>query len=107
MSISEYFTPVSSSLLPAQLNSSKSLLGNVFRIYSEENNFPGLENIELVIVGLEEDRRAVNNEGCGMAPDAIRKKLYALFEGNNSVKLADLGNIKRGFSVEDSYFALS
>src|SRR5687768_11162529 len=105
MSISEYLTPVRSDLFAAQPDSSKSLLGNVFRIYSDKDHFPDLDGIDMVIVGVEEDRRAVNNEGCGMAPDAIRKKLYTLFEGSNSVKLADLGNIQKGFSVEDSYFA--
>ncbi|PCH65752.1 MAG: arginase, partial [Bacteroidetes bacterium] len=39
--------------------------------------------------------------------DYIRDKPYQLYQGRNKVKIADLGNIKRGNKVEDTYFALS
>lgn len=38
--------------------------------------------------------------------DAVRASLFQLFPGNWHTQLADLGDIKPGESVEDTYFAL-
>jgi arginase family enzyme len=56
---------------------------------------------------VEEERRAVNNKGCGGAANAIRQHLYHLFQGKYNAKIADLGNIKQGHTIKDSYFALT
>src|SRR3546814_10708132 len=46
--------------------------------------------------GVEEDRRAISNEGCAGAMEALRPQLYRLFEGTfDASKIADLGNIKQ------------
>jgi formiminoglutamase len=39
-------------------------------------------------------------------PDYVREKLYLLNEGGYTTKIVDLGNIKRGDKVTDTYFAL-
>jgi formiminoglutamase len=109
MELSDFFQPVSSSL--SELIVSETLpqtaLAKIISIHTEAGGFPDMKGIQLAIVGIQEDRRAVNNSGCGMAPDAVRTHLYKLFRGNYPVKIADLGNISKGHSVEDSYFALS
>jgi arginase family enzyme len=56
---------------------------------------------------VKEDRNAFNNEGCALAPDYVRKHLYNLFPGSFEPKIVDLGNIKTGFQVSDTYFGLS
>lgn len=61
----------------------------------------------VVIFGVEEDRNAINNEGCAKAPDEIRKKLYSLKTGNFTGQILDLGNIVNGYTVEDTYYAVS
>ena len=38
--------------------------------------------------------------------EEIRKALYALFPGNWHTNIVDLGDIDKGESVEDTYFAL-
>jgi len=40
------------------------------------------------------------------SPDAIRKEFYKLFHWHNNVNLADIGNVKRGASLQDTYAAL-
>ena len=64
-----------------------------------------LEKAELVIIGVEEDRNSLV-PGAGKAPDEIRKHLYNLNRIGPRMKILDLGNLKIGHSVNDSYFAL-
>lgn len=76
-------------------------------INQNNNNKNGnLSNIDIAIIGVQEDRNTFNNNGCADAPDAVRKYLYPLYSGSYSIKIADLGNIKPGHSAEDTYFAL-
>ncbi|MEO6884447.1 MAG: formimidoylglutamase [Bacteroidia bacterium] len=105
--LSEYFEPIDLSKLDAAKTYQPLALGNVMDIYFLEKKFPELKNVHIAIVGVEEDRAAVNNEGCGFAADYVRQYLYKLYQGNYAVKIADLGNIKKGFSVQDSYFAVT
>jgi len=56
---------------------------------------------------VEEDRNAIDNDGCKNAPDAIRHFLYKLFPSNHTPTIVDLGNIKKGHTINDTYFALS
>lgn len=70
-----------------------------------ENYFPDLENADFVIVGFGENRGSMpstSNEG----PDAIRKEFYSLFHWHQDVKIADVGNVKPGAALQDSYAAL-
>lgn len=63
------------------------------------------EKAELVIIGVEEDRNSLL-PGAGKAPDEIRKHLYNLNRIGPRFKVLDLGNLKTGHSINDSYFAL-
>jgi formiminoglutamase len=105
--LSDFFQPVHPSLTEGMDKLPASVLGRVFSVYDTPGVFPELKGCQLAVIGIEEDRRALNNEGCGKAPDAVREHLYKLFKGNYPVRVADLGNISKGHSVEDSYFALS
>jgi formiminoglutamase len=73
-----------------------------------EDNFPELEEgkYDMAIVGVQDDRAAVNNEGCALAPDYFREQFYSLHEGPYTTRLVDLGNIKAGSSISDTYVAL-
>ncbi|MCK5765725.1 MAG: formimidoylglutamase, partial [Bacteroidales bacterium] len=66
-----------------------------------------LSDTDIAIFGVSEDRNSVNNEGCAFGADVVRKHLYRLFTGNEDVKIADLGNIIQGHSVDDTYFAVT
>lgn len=102
----EYFSPIDDSEFVNE-NTSETSYGKIIDAYTSANNFPSLENIHLAIVGIEEDRNALNNEGCGLAANYVREYLYKLYQGNYSAKIVDLGNIKKGNSVNDSYFAIT
>lgn len=82
-------------------------IGNSITIYKEGVEMPELDDFQLAIIGVEEDRNSFNNKGCKEAPNEIRKALYQLFNNWENLKIIDLGNIKTGFEIEDTYFALS
>ncbi|HSV09176.1 MAG TPA: formimidoylglutamase [Hanamia sp.] len=81
-----------------------SQMGSIIKINQEE--IPDLTDIDLVIVGVNEFRGngfiATQNSA-----DAIRKKFYELHYWHKEISIADLGNVKSGASLNDSYSALS
>ena len=103
----EYFTPINLKSFSEANQYTETSYGKCINAYLQGNDFPSLENIQLAIIGVEEDRKALNNEGCGLAPNYVRENLYKLFQGNYTTKIVDLGNIKKGNSIDDSYFAVS
>lgn len=74
---------------------------------NEQLGFPELDDVKVVFIGIEEDRQAVGNEGCAAAPDQVRNYFYDLYSHSDRVSIADLGNIKQGNSIDDTYFAVS
>jgi arginase family enzyme len=103
----EYFTPVDLSDFSGRSVYSETSYGKIINIYTDKNEFPDLNSVQLAIIGVEEDRKALNNEGCGLAADYVREHLYKLYQGTYTAKIADLGNIRKGNTIEDTYFALS
>lgn len=102
----EYFSPIDMNRFNGKELYTASSYGKIVNIYTREGDFPDLENAQLAIIGINEDRKAINNEGCGLSPDYIREHFYKLFQGNYSTRIVDLGNIKKGNTIEDSYFAV-
>jgi formiminoglutamase len=103
----DFLTPVKAAVI-AHLALQPSLcFGNNIKVYSEEEGFPDLENVQIAIFGVQEDRNSEDNFGCGENLHFIRKKLYELFPGNWQTEIADLGNVLKGNSVTDTYYAVS
>ncbi|MGY0407885.1 MAG: arginase family protein, partial [Polaribacter sp.] len=103
----DFLTPVKESVVANLLLESLSSLGKKIRIHTQQEGFPDLENVHIAIFGVQEDRNSQNNFGCGEDLHHIRKKLYELFPGNWHTEIADLGNVLKGNSVTDTYFAVS
>ncbi|CAN5310285.1 formimidoylglutamase [soil metagenome] len=103
----EFFTPIDTSEFNGAKKYAATAYGKIINAYVVGGDFPSLENVSLAIIGVEEDRKALNNEGCGLAADYVRENFYKLFQGNYSAKIVDLGNIKKGSSIDDSYFAVT
>ncbi len=106
-SLSVFFSPISIAGFAPEHGFLSSQLGNVIQAY--ETDFPFWEEgkqPQLAIVGVEEDRVSLNNNGTDKAPDAVRKHLYALYQGDYRMNIVDLGNIKAGNTIQDTYIAL-
>jgi arginase family enzyme len=101
-----FLSPVQDSVIADLLLQSPTTLGHNIAIHSVEDGFPGLENVQLAIIGVQEDRNSKGNFGCGENLHFIRRKLYELFPGNWDVNIADLGNVEKGNAVSDTYFAV-
>jgi arginase family enzyme len=104
--IAQFFTPINLDQVSENQPYKEFQFGSDFTIYSEGSDFPELENIDIAIIGVCEDRNAENNPGCSLAPDTVRNFLYRLYTGSFASKVADLGNINAGHTVEDTYFAV-
>ncbi len=71
-----------------------------------ETEIPDLSDIDIVLVGIGEMRGSGVLTGESYAPDKIRKQLYRLHYWHTGVTIADIGNVKTGASITDSYAAL-
>ena len=80
-------------------------IGKKLSIHSSSTK-PELEGVKIAIVGVLESRNSVDYIGEGFQLSEIRKAFYKLFPGNWLHEMADLGDIQKGASVEDTYFAL-
>lgn len=79
-------------------------LGRHIAVYDEA--FPDIADADMVLVGCGEMRGAGMQFTSTGSPDAIRAEYYRLFRWHTEVKVADLGNVKGGASLQDSYAAL-
>lgn len=106
MSLADFFSPVDSNKINANKDFFASQLGAQVEIHT--HNFPDLETqtFDIAIIGVLEDRNAINNQGCALAPDYVREKFYSLYQGSYTTRIVDLGNIKPGNTVSDTYVAV-
>lgn len=101
-----FLSPVSDMVLAHNELLSQQALGRKLRIHSKRNGLPDLEGVGIAIIGVLENRNDSNYIGEEFQLNEIRKSLYALFPGSWTTIVADLGDINKGETVEDTYFAL-
>jgi len=107
MDLSIYFDPIQVNDFKYTKRSSQKTFGSQIIKYEEGNYFPSLEGINLALIGVSEERAQVNNSGCGEGVDMIRDYFYDLFPGSYQAHIADLGNLKAGHDISDTYYALT
>ena len=81
-------------------------IGKTIAVY--ENDFPEIFDADIILVGCNEQRGngKTNNAQLIAAADAVRRQFYQLYYWHTDLKLADIGNIKTGASLQDSYAAI-
>lgn len=79
-------------------------LGSYIDVYT--SGFPDVEAADLVLIGCSEARGAGVIKADNTGVDAIRKHFYQLYHWHTEVKLADIGNLKTGASLDDTCSAL-
>src|SRR5436190_24286968 len=82
-------------------------MADAVKKFFDVEKFPDLTDCQIAIIGAEEDRGSVRNDGCAKAPDIIREKFYQLKKSKHPYKIVDLGNIRLGETLKDTYAALS
>jgi formiminoglutamase len=104
LNISDFLSPVNLHEVSHDEGYKDGQLGKTIAVYSEE--FPDLDEAQIVIVGCGEQRGSGLIHGHSEAPDIIRRHFYSLYYWHQDIKIADVGNIKVGSLFTDSYAAL-
>jgi formiminoglutamase len=99
----EFLTPLNKASINNDIGYNESQLASFIKIY--EADFPDLTGIDIVIAGINEFRGDgfVAEENAG---DAIRSQLYQLYCWHKDITIADVGNIKCGATIADTYAAI-
>lgn len=102
-----FLDPVDEKCFVANVRPGKNTLGETITIFRNEAEFPDLEGMQLALLGIKDERGAIDNHGCADGIDPIRKALYQLFNHWPDLKIVDLGNVKTGKEVNDTYYAVN
>ncbi len=79
-------------------------LAKHIEIFTEE--LPDIEQADIVLLGISECRGNGYFETDNDAANIVRKHLYKLHYWHTDVHIADMGNVKKGASIKDSYAAI-
>ncbi|MHB1920650.1 MAG: formimidoylglutamase [Chitinophagaceae bacterium] len=71
-----------------------------------DHHFPDIEEADLILLGVGEQRGTGLDLGYSEGPDRIRRQLYRLYYWHPEVRLADIGNIHSGATLADTYAAV-
>lgn len=102
--LTDFLTPINLHLLNEDEGYVEGQIGKHIAAYTEK--LPDLEKADIFFVGITENRGEGNGFAENEAADLIRKHFYKLYYWHTGVKLADLGNIKIGAKLKDSYAAI-
>ncbi len=104
LNISDFLSPVNLHEISNDEGYKDGQMGKIISVYAED--FPDLDEAQLVMVGCGEQRGSGLIHGQSDAPDIIRRHFYNLYYWHQDIKIADVGNIKAGSLFTDSYAAL-
>jgi formiminoglutamase len=102
--IIDFLEPVNIAQLSNDEGYKDTQLGKHIAVFDE--SFPDIDHADLVIVGCGEMRGAGIQFTHTDSPDTIRSEFYRLYHWHTEVNVADLGNVKCGVTLQDSYAAL-
>ncbi|WP_026837500.1 formimidoylglutamase [Gillisia sp. JM1] len=102
----EFLRPVEQQLFEEIVSAESHNLGSQLLVHTQSSGIPDLENVQIAIVSVNENRLAEGYEDEFLNFNKIRRSFYSLFPGNWHLNIADLGSIEKGEAVEDTYFAL-
>jgi formiminoglutamase len=102
-SIIDFLDPINLSEISLDTGYKEGQIGKVIKIYEDE--FPDLDEAQIVLVGCSEQRGSALLHQSGAA-NAIRTEFYNLYYWHQDIKLADVGNVKIGKTLNDTYAAL-
>ena len=103
-SIADFLQPVNLDLLSKDEGYRDTQLGKHIKVY--ETQLPDISDADMVIIGAGECRGAGYALNDHASADGIRSALYALYYWHAQVTIADIGNVKIGQTIQDSYAAL-
>ncbi|MGL1888001.1 MAG: formimidoylglutamase [Reichenbachiella sp.] len=97
MDLKLFFDPIDEAL-SAQRFDNDALVQS---IYINEEKMPDMANIDVAIIGINESRGSSTIHETGVK--LIREKLYSLKKGEGTCNIVDLGNLRNGPDVDETY----
>ena len=105
LQLSEFLSPLSRAAISQDHLYQDGQIGKAIEIY--ENEIPDLSLADIILVGCAEQRGSGrNNSNAIAAADAVRHHFYQLYFWHTGLQIVDIGNIKTGASLQDSYAAV-
>ncbi len=101
----EFLKPVGNNVIEYIEQLPTHAIGKNVDVYVE-GKFPNLEDVKIAILAVNDSRGEQSKEKNSVNFDIVRKNFYALFPGNWSSKIVDLGTLEAGKTIEDTYFAV-
>jgi formiminoglutamase len=108
MNLSIFFEPLNEDIF-VKLNKPRTLGTYISRFVSK---FPDWRSADIALIGVSETRGRYTEEVAELiAPSAapariVRKKLYSLHKGSGRCQIVDLGNLRPGITLDDTYLRL-
>lgn len=102
--IQDFLQPLALSVILNDELLNEAQLGSYIKTYVHA--FPELDACSIVLVGVTEERGTGNGVSVSTAPDVIRRNLYRLYHWHTDVQVADVGNVKPGATLSDTYAAV-
>ncbi|MEJ8803561.1 formimidoylglutamase [Pontibacter sp. H249] len=107
MNLSIFFEPLNEDVF-VKLNKPRTLGTYINRFVSK---FPDWRAADIAILGVHETRGLTGHETMETKPAEapariVRKKLYSLLKGSGRCQIVDLGNLRPGITLDDTYLRL-
>jgi formiminoglutamase len=108
MNLSIFFEPLNEDIF-VKLNQPRTLGAYITRFVSK---FPDWRSADMAIIGINETRGYFTDEisehieSSSSPARNVRKKLYSLHKGNGRCQIVDLGNLRPGITLDDTYLRL-
>ncbi len=103
MDLTILFNPVDETIF-SDIKSLNSVFKNI-KVFGE--SMPDYKSAQVAVFGIGEERGTYTNMGCAAGPDEIRRKFYHLKKGSGVYNIVDLGNLKKGNDLEETYTRIS
>ncbi len=102
--LTDFLLPINRFELSYDMGYKDGQIGGLIQVFEEE--FPDLDDADIILVGCGEQRGNGMHMAYSSAPDSIRRQFYAQYLWHTDLRLADIGNLKKGASLNDTYAAL-
>ena len=103
MNLIDFLTPVELEKPLVYQQPDDSSMSRTITVHTPDHPVKDLDGFDLAIVGIPEDRSSYNT-GSSRAPDKIREYLYQLRGFKYHLNIIDLGNLKPGNQIIDTYY---
>ncbi|MCB2378847.1 formimidoylglutamase [Hymenobacter sp. BT635] len=102
MNLAIFFDPLREELTAA--TAASTTLANYASRFLD--SFPDWRTADLALIGLNEWRGSAGGAPDVHGADEVRRRFYQLQKGSGSLRIADLGNLRPGLTLEDTYLRL-